>query len=244
MFVDWLARQRLNRRWLQIALLVAAAAALILMPSPLPGNLLTNDFQAYWGASRLLSRSQNFTDPDLLLEMEQNATGYDQAGPLLTWNPPWFLAWFLPFGVLSFHKASWLWFLANIAQVFASTVMLWQIFARRPDTLRRLWSGLIISFLFLPTLTAVLLGQVAALVLFGIVAFLWFDGRRQPFLAGLALALVTVKPHVVYLLLALVLLELIGRQQWRTLAGFSRHCWLARWWPSFYAPASCVSMAP
>ncbi len=217
---DWLAEKWFTRRWLQVALLVVGAAALLLMPSPAPANLLTNDFQAYWGASHLLSLSQDFTDPDLLLEVEQNATGYDQDRPLLTWNPPWFLAWFLPFGAISFERASWLWFLANITLVFASTVMLWQIFARRPSTMPRLWSGLLISFLFMPTLTSILLGQIAALILFGIVAFLWCQSRQRFFVAGVALSLTTIKPHLVYLLLALVLLELIGRKQWRTLAGF------------------------
>ena len=108
----------LKRKWLQVLILVAAAAVLILMPSPVPDNLLTNDFQAYWGASHLLSRSMNFTDPDLLLEVEQIATGYDQELPLITWNPPWFLAWFLPFGLTNFDRASWLWFLTNIALIF------------------------------------------------------------------------------------------------------------------------------
>ncbi len=217
---DSLSQQWTTRRWLQLVVLVGAAAMLILMPSPAPDNLLTNDFQAYWGASHLLSSSRNFTDPDLLLKVEQEATGYDQERPLLTWNPPWFLAWFLPFGVTNFAKATWLWFLTNIALVFASAVMLWQIFARRSTTMPRLWLGLLISFLFMPTVTALLLGQIAALILFGIVAFLWCLERQHPFLAGMALALTTVKPHLVYLVLALVLLELISRKQWRTLAGF------------------------
>lgn len=208
------------KKWLQLLIVIAAAAVLLLMPSPLPGNLLTNDFQAYWSASRLLSLSENFTDPDLLLQLEQQHAGFEGEFPLLTWNPPWFLAWFLPFAITSFSKASWLWFLANIILVFASTVMLWQTFASRTSTMRRLWLGLIISFTFLPTLTALLVGQIAALTLLGIAAFLWFEHRRQPFWAGMALALATVKPHVVYLVLTLILLELVFRKQWRTVLGF------------------------
>jgi hypothetical protein len=79
---------------------------------------------------------------------------------------------------------------------------------------------LILSFLFAPTLTTLLVGQIAALVLFGIAAFLFFEKRGYPFLAGLALALTTAKPHAIYLTLALVLLDLVYRRQWRTLAGF------------------------
>ena len=100
----------LSNRWLQITILVAAAAVLLLMPSPLPDYLTTFDFQAYWGASHLLSHSQNFTDPVLLLEIEQEATGFDQEHALIAWNPPWFLAWFLPLGLLGFDRASWTWF--------------------------------------------------------------------------------------------------------------------------------------
>ena len=72
----------LSRKRLQISIIVAAVAVLLLMPSPLPDYLTTFDFQAYWGASRLLSQSQNFTDPVLLLEIEQEATGFDQEVPL------------------------------------------------------------------------------------------------------------------------------------------------------------------
>jgi hypothetical protein len=205
---------------LQLAILFAAAAILILMPSPLPDYLTTFDFQAYWSASRLLSQSQNFTDQALMLELEQAATGFDQDTPLFAWNPPWFLAWFLPLGVLGFARASWIWFLINIVLVFSSTVMLWRVFASKNESMRRLWVGLIVAFLFLPTLTTLLVGQIAALVLFGIAAFLFFADRRQPFLAGLALALTTAKPHVIYLTLALVLLDLVHRRQWRALGGF------------------------
>lgn len=214
------ARKWLTNRWLQISIVVAAAAVLLLMPSPLPDYLTTFDFQAYWGASNLLSRSENFTDPALLLEIERAATGFDQDVPLFAWNPPWFLAWLLPLSIIGFDRASWIWFLINIVLVFSSTVMLWRVFASRDESMRRLWIGLIVSFLFLPTLTTLLVGQIAALILFGVAAFLFFDNSEKPFLAGMALSLTTAKPHVIYLTLALILLDLIYRRQWRTIAGF------------------------
>lgn len=213
-------RKFFANKWLQIGLLVVAAAVLILMPSPLPDQLTTYDFQAYWGASHLLSHSDNFTDTDLMLALERSATGFNQDVPLFAWNPPWFLAWFLPLGILGFERASWLWFLVNLGLVFASATMLWRVFASRTETMRRLWLGLIVSFLFLPTLTTLLVGQIAALILFGLAAFLFLDKHDRPFLAGAALALTTAKPHVIYLTLALVLLDLVYRRKWRTIAGF------------------------
>jgi energy-converting hydrogenase Eha subunit A len=210
----------LHNKWLQILILVGAATVLLLMPSPLPDYLTTSEFQAYWGASHLLSQGANFADPDLLLQVEQEATGLEDETALRAWNPPWFSAWFLPLGVTTFARASYLWFLTNIVLLFTSSVMLWQTFTNDPRTMRWLWVGLAVSFLFLPTVTTLLVGQITALILFGIAAFLFLADRGHLFLAGAALSLTTAKPHLLYLTLPLVLLELIVRKQWRTVAGF------------------------
>jgi hypothetical protein len=210
----------LHKKWLEILILVGAAAVLLLMPSPLPDYLTTSEFQAYWGASHLLSQGANFADPDLLLQVEQEATGLDDETALRAWNPPWLSAWFLPLGVASFSRASYLWFLTNILLLSTSTVMLWKTYTDRPRTMRWLWLGLVLSFVFLPTLITLLVGQITPLILFGIAAFLFLADRGHLFLAGAALSLTTAKPHLLYLTLPLVLLELILHKQWRAVAGF------------------------
>lgn len=208
------------KQWLRIAILVVGVAFLSAMPQPFPTHLAKVDFQAYWGASYLLAHSENFSDPERLLEVQQQLEAWDEETPQMTWNPPWLLVLLLPLTLLTFNRASWIWFLINIALVFTSTLSLWSLYVSQPETRRRIGWGLLMSFAFLPTVTTFLVGQVSSLVLFGLVAFLHFEHQRRPFYAGIALALTTIKPHLVYITLPLILLEMLRRRQWRTVTGF------------------------
>ena len=204
----------------RIALIIAGVIFLVVMPQPFPAHLAKVDFQAYWGASYLLAHSENFSDPVRLLEVQQQLAGWDEDTPQMTWNPPWLLMLLLPLTILTFDRASWIWFLINITLVFTSTLFLWYLYTSQPETRRRIGLGLLMAFLFMPTLTTLLVGQVSTLVLFGLAGFLYYyEHRRQPFYAGVALALTTVKPHLVYITVPLILLEMVRQRRWRTIIG-------------------------
>ncbi|MCP4425457.1 MAG: DUF2029 domain-containing protein [Chloroflexi bacterium] len=216
-----------KKSWRQVGLGLLALVgliALVLMPQPLPAHLLKFDFQAYWGASYLLGHSQNFSDPDLLLEVQQTFTGRQDETAQMTWNPPWLLVLFLPYTWLPFAKASWIWFLTNLGLLFASVVLLWRLFASQEKTDGKIGWGFAVAFLFMPTLATILVGQITALVLFGLAGFLFFECNERPFderpfAAGLALSLTTIKPHLVYITLPLIVIEMLRRKQWRFVVG-------------------------
>jgi hypothetical protein len=65
-----------------------------------------------------------------------------------------------------------------------------------------------------------LVGQITAVVLFGLAGFLYFERQDKPFAAGFCLALTTAKPHLIYITLALLLLELAWQRRFRVIAGF------------------------
>ncbi len=215
------------------AVLLAGYLLLCFLPTPFPGQLTKVDFQVYWGASYLLSRSENFADPDLLYQLQQELTGWNEDSPQLrmSWNPPWLLAFFLPMTWLPFERASWVWFITNLALIFASSALLWQLYATSRDTLRHLWVGWLAAFFFIPTLTTLFIGQISLVVLIGLVGFLWLWRRGEGptavslFLAGLSLSLTTIKPHLVYLVLPLLLLE-VGWGKRQTGAPQSQCRWL------------------
>lgn len=79
---------------------------------------------------------------------------------------------------------------------------------------------LIWTILFYNSARTIILGQFTALI------FLWLAGallalrREQDLLAGLLLALTTVKPQVTLLLIPALFLWAVGRRRWRFLTGF------------------------
>jgi len=61
--------------------------------------------------------------------------------------------------------------------------------------------------------------QISILLLIGLVGFLVFHENR-PILAGFFLFVTTIKPHIVFILLPVLLLELLLRRQYKTLIAF------------------------
>jgi hypothetical protein len=56
-----------------------------------------------------------------------------------------------------------------------------------------------IAFSFIPTFATLSQRQAEPVVLLGIVGFFVFSGQKKWILAGVALMLMSVKPHIVYL---------------------------------------------
>ena len=98
------------KKWFSVILIsVIIIVALAVMP-PLPSHVGKVDFRAYWSASYLLVRSENFSDPTRLFQVEQTVTDYQADSPLMTWNPPWLLVLLIPFTFVPFSQASWWYF--------------------------------------------------------------------------------------------------------------------------------------
>ena len=187
----------------------------------LPRRIGQIDFRAYWSASYLLSHSENFGDDDLLRQVQREQTGFDREYAMKTWNLPWILVWFLPYALLSFEQAARLWFFTNLVVLQASMIGSWHVVtAVAPSQNKWGWIlPLLTAILFPSTLVALLFGQVNIMVLGGIVGFLYFYQRSQDISAGVALALTTLKPHLVYLALPIILLHLFLERRWRVLAA-------------------------
>lgn len=215
-----------SKREAVIRLILAAAtivlAALILaIQSPLPSNIGKIDFRAYWSASSLLRQGLNPSDPALIYRVERELTGWRESYPEMTWNPPWLLVLLTPLTVLGFDRAAWWWMLINIALVFVSAIVLWRFDAAKERTSRREWIGPLVAFAYSPTLIALIAGQVNILVLAGMVAYLFFRLRSHGTMAGIALALTTVKPQLVYITVPILVLDWLSQRKWRPVAAFA-----------------------
>ena len=179
------------------------------------------DFLAYWSAAYLLADSQDAHDRTLLLAVEQEHTGWQKEYAVFVWNPPWLLALLLPLAWLPYFQAVWFWMLLNIVLFFVASVLLWVTLAQTEAARRLGWLGTPITFFFAPTLLTLVMGQINTLVLVGLAAFFYFYKREQLGWAGMALALTTVKPHLVYLTLPLIVWLTWQRRQWRVWLGFA-----------------------
>ncbi len=207
------------RRWV-IGLGLGLACIVLLMFLPaLPARIGQIDWTGYWSASYLLARGENFGDPQRLRQVQRELTGWREDYPMMTWNPPWLLPIVIPYTLVSFQRATWLWLLTNIGLVFASSVIVWQVSATSERVKRLGWLAPLVAFAYSPTLTALIAGQVNLLVFAGIAGVLFFTARRNLGCAGIALALASIKLHLIYLTISMLLLGWLRERAWRAWVG-------------------------
>ena len=215
-------RRNTVRRWRaigQVAGLVALLGACYLLMLNLPTRVYeAGDFLGYWTAANLLAHRQSPYDPEAMLALERQQ-GWQGDDPVYSWNPPWLHVLLIPLGVLPFRPAAALWFMVNPLLIGASVLLVWDTVSPLGER-RRAALPLLTAFLFSRSLHALLEGQISTLILLGCACFLSLTCRRRDFLAGAALVLVTVKPHVAYLLLPSVLLLVLLQRRWRVIVGF------------------------
>lgn len=224
-------KNRRRKRCLNAALLLLAFALAVLSIGIIARAPLHNDFVEYWAAGSVLLAGGNPYSPAAILSAEA-ATAFPGKRPLLMWNPPWTLPLLLPFGTLSYARASAAWLLLSVPIVFACADFLWREYGGEP---RRRWLGWLLAATFFPLLTALGLGQIGPLILLGLTLFLRYHASR-PLLAGAATVLVAVKPQLLYLFWVVLLLDCVQRRRWRLLAGAGGALLLASVLPALLDP--------
>jgi hypothetical protein len=155
-----------------------------------------DDFMSYWAAGHLLWTGGNPYDPQQLLAVEQ-AVGWERQDPLQVWYPPWALVLFLPFAWMDYAVARTTWFAANAAAAVLGASLVWQHWEGGAAHRRVI---VLLALLFPATVTGLVLGQLSPLLLLGLASYLCLQRRGRDGLAGATLGLLTVKPHLLYLL--------------------------------------------
>ncbi len=129
---------------ISVAILFVAIVIVLAMPSPLLRGVGESDFRAYWSASYLLTRGENFADPQRLFAVERGFTGWRENYPMVTWNPPWLLVILAPLTLVSFRQAVWWWLLTNVALAFSSSLVIWNLSVSQANVRRFIWLPLLI----------------------------------------------------------------------------------------------------
>jgi hypothetical protein len=210
------ANRRIRQRWMWLGL-VAVIAVLVYQLSGLvavPG-LLADDYVEYWAAGRLNLTHGNPYAADQLLPLERGAGRTTEV--LMMWNPPWTLALAMPLSLLSYPISRLLWLGLSIVAILISANWTWTLFGGAPP---RRWLAWALAFAFFPTIIVLRMGQIGPVLLLGVAGFLHFEHKKRYWLAGAFVALLAVKPHLLYLVfLAILVWSVRRRQRWAILGG-------------------------
>jgi len=192
--------------------LALAFTLLFLCVLPLTNIAGERDFVVFWATGQQLVHHADPYDKPAMTGIER-AAGlppiYDVG---FMRNPPWALPMALPLGFIGLRAAAFLWSLILLACLLASVRILWQMHGSPKNQIH--WLGLS----FASALLSLAMGQTSLLALLGYVLFLRLHTSR-PFLAGAALWLCALKPHL-FLPLGIVLLAwVLVCKSYKVLAG-------------------------
>lgn len=228
-------------RALEVSVLILTIVILLGIIPPI--QIGQGDFVFNWTASYLLARSQNIYDPVLVLNVQRDLIGIHSTTPFVTLSPPWVALMLIPLTVTSFERAAWVWLVMNVIMAVVSAFVLWRITATNRFGRKHVWVGIIATFAFSMTLTAIVAGQTTVIVLAMSVAFLLFEEKRWDEWAGVACAGMLIKPQMISFALLLIALQVLHTRRWRVVLGFAaaavlvggtlfliRVTWLTEYW--------------
>jgi len=175
-------------------------------------NATERDFIQYWAAGQQLAQGANPYDVGAILRLER-AQGMEERFPKVTVSPPLGLFLLLPLGYLSPKTGLVLWLLLSLGCAGAAMWVLW-LLNGRPDSR---WQVLV--FGFPPTLACLMAGQLGIFFLLEVSLFLLWH-KSRPWLAGAALVLCALKPHLFLPAFLVLLLGSGARRNWRLVGGF------------------------
>ena len=193
--------------------LAFALMAIFICVVPLSGTATsTRDFVVFWATGHQLIHHADPYDPAAMDQLERSAGLAKEYGVLYMRNPPWALPLVLPLGLMNEQIGALFWSLILLACLIFSGRLMRGI-QGDPQT-RIHW----IAYSFAPSLICLFMGQTTLFALFGLVLFLRLH-RTQPFGAGVALWLCSLKPHLFLPFCIVLLAWIFVSKAYRILAG-------------------------
>lgn len=163
-----------------------------------------NDFLEYWAAGELYRSGSDLYDPASILRLEQRV-GWKEPLPLMMWNPPWTLTLLSPLLGADFELAGARFLGLNFLLLTLSAILVLDAI----ETPRRFWPlAALAGICSIPVYFALLLGQLSVVLTFATAGVFWSVQKERLALCGAFLLLSTLKPHVIFLLLVLVVVAL------------------------------------
>ncbi|PWB55132.1 MAG: hypothetical protein C3F13_05270 [Anaerolineales bacterium] len=201
--------QRVSWLLLAIAVIGLIRLAPILVT---PQVIASDDYLRFWAGGRLNLHGENPYDLAHIsqLQVEAGDTLSNQNSLML--NPPWAIALIMPFGLPAYPISRVIWLLISAALILLASQMLWRVYSGEQ---KQRWLAMLIVFIFAPTISTLEKGQVTSFILLGIAGFLYFTViTRNDWLAGLFLAISTIKPQLILLFFIALIFWIIHERRW------------------------------
>lgn len=174
---------------------------------------LKSDFTEYWTAFRIASAGNNPYNPSLMLQTQQEL-GYRNANPsmpLMMWNPPWILVFLSPILKLPFIVSYNIFFAMNLILILAINFLL----VRNVFTNLKFSESLGSSAVFLPLCYTLSISQISILLGFAAVILYLSLINKNNLLAALAILILSLKPHLFYLVFFILFWQLIKLKNYK-----------------------------
>jgi len=177
-----------------------------------PHSAGSHDFVEYWASGQLLAHHANPYQGDAIAGLERSVGYPKDTITLIMGNPPSALLLVLPLGMVNAVAGEWLWLAMLVASLAVSV--------RVVRSLHRFPKGPlnVLAYSFSAALSCLVLGQITLLLLLGLVLFLRWH-RSRPLLAGAALWLCLLKPHLFLPFGAVLLIWIVRSRCYRMIAG-------------------------
>jgi hypothetical protein len=172
----------------------------------------SRDFVEYWASGQQLIHNADPYDRDALWKLERSVGFPPEIPVIIPGNPPSSLLLLLPLGMVGAKAGEWIWELLLLASLIWSVQMLRAMHGHPRNLLH------LLIYAFAPALSCLLSGQVTIFILLGLVLFLRLH-RLHPLLAGAALWLCLLKPHLFLPFGVVLIVWIIRTRSYRILAG-------------------------
>ncbi|MFB3896916.1 MAG: glycosyltransferase family 87 protein [bacterium] len=159
------------------------------------------DFYYYWIMARMFLSNSNPYNQDLFFSTLQ-IFDPGQGNSVMPYYPPWILPILTPLGLLPYSIGHLVWFGISLYLLFYIILHAWNYYRGKPS---KRWVALLIIIIYYPIIFALYQGQATILVFIGLAGFIFAMIKGKDYIAGIFLILLTVKPHIVYLVLFSIL---------------------------------------
>jgi hypothetical protein len=215
-------------QWLLLATLLVLVMALesfalyTVFTTRYPG---ANDFYVRWlGGREFLLRGTNPFDRSVAekaqIGMFGRLTRPEDKDQAYFAYPLYTLYLFFPLSYLKYPLAQAIWMVVLQFTLLGSTVLAVRLGGWEPPRWL-FWVTVLWGILFYSGARAIILGQFSVLVGTFLLLALWAIEHRHDGWAGVFLALTTIKPQMVFLVLAFLLLWALVRRRWRLVGSFA-----------------------
>jgi hypothetical protein len=175
-----------------------------------------DDFVRYWAGGKLNVHGENPYELARIIKLQEEVgVAESEVTNAIVLNPPWAITLLMPFGLLDYYVGRLSWLFLSIALILLSAVILWRIYSGNP---KHRWFVILIVFIFAPTISVLEKGQIAAFILIGTVAFVYFASvDRNDWMAGISLAIIAIKPQLLLLFWIALLFWIVQQRRWKIL---------------------------